>query len=235
MSHDAQRLLEDLEGLRRTTRRRRQAYWFPLVLFGLLLCGAAPLFVRMDVPCEGSCYVPASGPSWLRGLGDGVLGVYWLAALVLGTALTALWYASFGAGSGLRTRVRGPVVTWLLGTVLLLGVATVATAATWLGALLWPAVVRQDAALLVVAAGLLVLARLERSRSLLAVALAVAGLAVLDAYYNPENLLFRLLHVLGVADASMPFRSAAALDVLVPGVLLLAAGAAALATSPRRR
>ncbi|MGN6244391.1 MAG: hypothetical protein ACTHQ3_12060 [Motilibacteraceae bacterium] len=235
MSQDPQGLLEDLEGLRRTTRQRRQAYWFPLVLFGLLLCGAAPLFVRTTVPCEGSCYVPTSGPFWLHGFGDGVLGVYWLAAVLLGTALTALWYTSFGVVSGLRTRVRAPVATWLLGTALLLGVATVATAATWLGALLWPAVVRQDAALLVVAAGLLVLARLERSRYLLAVALGVAGLAGLDAYYNPENLLFRLLHVLGVADPSMPFRFAGALDVLLPGALLLVAGSAALATGARRR
>jgi hypothetical protein len=234
MSQDAQRLLADLDGLRRRTRGRRQAYWFPLVLFGLLLCGAAPLFVRMAAPCEGSCSVAATGPGWLRGFGDGVLGVYWLCALLVGIVLTTLWYAWHGQDSGLRTRVRGPVLAWALGIVLLLAVAT-ATVAASLWVLLWPALVRQDAALLVVAAGLLVLARLERSRYLLVVALVVAGLAVLATYYNPENLLFRLLHLFGVADAAMPFRFAGALGVLLPGVVLLAAGVAALAADARRR
>lgn len=232
MSQDAQRLLADLDGLRRRTRRRRQAYWFPLVLFGLLLCGAAPLFVRTASPCEGSCYVATAGPFWLRGFGDGVLGVYWLSVLILGAVLTTLWYAWYGQDSGLRTRVRGPVLAWLLGIVLLLAVAAVTAR---LAALLWPALVRQDAALLVVAAGLLVLARLERSRYLLVVAVVVAGLAVLATYYNPENLLFRLLHLFGVADASMPFRLAGALGVLLPGVVLLAAGVVALAGDVRRR
>ncbi|HEU4676284.1 MAG TPA: hypothetical protein VFS29_09865 [Motilibacteraceae bacterium] len=232
MSQDAQRLLADLDGLRRSTRGRRQAYWFPLVLFGLLLCGAAPLFVRMAAPCEGSCYVAATGPGWLRGFGDGVLGVYWLCALLVGTVLTTLWYAWHARDSGLRTRVRGPVLAWLLGIVVLLGAATVAAS---LSVVLWPALVRQDAALLVVAVGLLVLARLERSRYLLVVAVVVAGLAVLATYYNPENLLFRLLHLFGVADASMPFRFAGAFGVLLPGAVLLAAGVAALAGDARRR
>ena len=202
------------------------------MLFGLLVCGAAPLFVGTGAPCEAGCYSARPGTLWLGGLGDGVIGVYWLIALVLGTALTSLWYVWFAQDSGLRTRVRSPALVWTLGTVLLMVGATVAA---WTWVLLWPALVRQDAALLVVAAGLLVLARLERSRYLLVVTLVVAGSAVLGTYYNPENLLFRVLHLFGVADAAMPFRLASALGVLLPGVVLLAAGVVALAIDARRR
>ena len=35
-------LLSDLARLRRQARTARHAYWFPLVLFGLLTCASAP-------------------------------------------------------------------------------------------------------------------------------------------------------------------------------------------------
>ena len=52
-------LLADLARLRRQTRAARHAYWFPLILFGLLTCGAAPLYVAAAAP---PCY-PAPAPS----------------------------------------------------------------------------------------------------------------------------------------------------------------------------
>lgn len=226
------RLLADLDGLRRSTRGRRHAYWFPLVLFGLLLCGAAPLFVRMAAPCEGSCYVATAGPFWLRGFGDGALGVYWLCAPARRDRADHAVVRLVRPGRRVADAGRRSLARRLPGTVLLLAAATVAASAS---ALLWPAIFPQDAALLVVAAGLLVLARLERSGYLLVVAVVVAGLAVLATYDNPENLLFRLLHLCGVADAALPFRSAGALGVLLPGVVLLAVGVAALAGDARRR
>jgi hypothetical protein len=39
-------LLGEMAALRRRTRTARHAYWFPLVLFGLLTCLSAPFYVQ---------------------------------------------------------------------------------------------------------------------------------------------------------------------------------------------
>ncbi len=38
-------LLSDLARLRRQARSARHAYWFPLILFGLLTCASVPFYV----------------------------------------------------------------------------------------------------------------------------------------------------------------------------------------------
>jgi hypothetical protein len=56
-------LLTDLARLRRQARTARHAYWFPLVLFGLLTCGAAPLYVVAATPPPASgAFTVRSGP-----------------------------------------------------------------------------------------------------------------------------------------------------------------------------
>src|SRR5690242_8170873 len=45
-------LLSDLDRLRRQARSTRHAYWFPLVLFGLLTCASVPFYVS-DVTQAG--------------------------------------------------------------------------------------------------------------------------------------------------------------------------------------
>jgi hypothetical protein len=83
------RLLADMAGLRRQTRAARHGYWFPLVLFGLLTCGAAPLYVAAAAPRDLSgAYATGRGPLLLTGFPPGgggfYIGWYWAAALVGG-------------------------------------------------------------------------------------------------------------------------------------------------------
>ncbi len=89
-------LLADLARLRRQTRAARHAYWFPLVLFGLLTCGAAPLYVAPRRRRHSGAYAFDSGPILLSGTPFGTstfyIGWYWAVALVGGYLLTLLWY-----------------------------------------------------------------------------------------------------------------------------------------------
>jgi hypothetical protein len=83
--------------------------------------------------------------------------------------------------------------------------------------------------------GLLALSVLERSRLLAVVSLLVCGWAVLVSLYDVENLIFRVLGAFGVSDERVPFATATTVDVLVPGLLLLATSAAAFWADLRRR
>src|SRR6266446_4047723 len=61
-------VLTEMKALRRQARARRHAYWFPLVLFGLLTCASVPLYVQpayRAVPGEPGVFVLAqnAGPS----------------------------------------------------------------------------------------------------------------------------------------------------------------------------
>src|SRR5512146_2102098 len=95
---DGAALLADMKALRRRARTARHAYWFPLVLFGLLTCASVPFYV-LPAPAAGGA-VAAPGGSALPILGGGFpaladhrsLGYYWLAALLGGLLLTLLWY-----------------------------------------------------------------------------------------------------------------------------------------------
>ena len=51
-SASPEELLSDLDRLRRQARTARHAYWFPLVLFGLLTCASIPFYVS-DVTQAG--------------------------------------------------------------------------------------------------------------------------------------------------------------------------------------
>ena len=90
-------LLADLARLRRQARAARHAYWFPLILFGLLTCGAAPLYVAAAAPpAPSGAYAAHLGPILLGGSpagGNGrYIGWYWAAALAGGYLLTVIWY-----------------------------------------------------------------------------------------------------------------------------------------------
>ena len=99
-------LLADLTRLRRQTRAARHAYWFPLVLFGLLTCGAAPLYVVAAAPPASGARAFDSGPLLLGGTPFGAgtfyIGWYWAVALVGGYLLTLLWYRGTPAGRRVR-------------------------------------------------------------------------------------------------------------------------------------
>ncbi len=165
-------LLADLARLRRQTRVARHAYWFPLVLFGLLTCGAAPLYVAAAAPPPTSgVYASHSGPTLLGGIpfgtGSFYIGWYWTVALVGGYLLTLLWYRRHAGRAGVWTPARGYLITGVVLTVLALAIPPLTH---WLPGLsmLWLPLgnvwIRGTLAFLIIAIGLWVLARAERSR-----------------------------------------------------------------------
>jgi hypothetical protein len=236
-------LLGELSALRRRTRRARHAYWFPLVLFGLLIALSAPFYVNTNAS-DG--VVSAGGPVALPVLGGSgalngrALGYYWLAALLGGLLLTLLWYRWHARRVGLQTPARGYIVTTATATIVavvipLLSLVRVPSWLAWLryGAELWPGdlVIRGTFPFVIIAVGLCVLARSERSPALGVIAAVFTGSALLSSLYNTENILFRL----GWTPTTPGQWSLTALpNVLLPALILLAAGTGAFVVQRRQ-
>jgi hypothetical protein len=105
-----------------------------------------------------------------------------------------------------------------------------------LGVLWWPLVhvwARGSLAFLIIAVGLWVLARAERSRALAVIALAYTAAALLVSLYNVENIPFRLGWNPG--RSAFTWQLTILPDVLLPAVVLLLAGLGALIASRRNR
>jgi len=218
-SPEPQTVLSELAAVRRRTRSARRAYWFPLVLFGLLICAAAPLYDRASPLPRGFAVFTstAATPTILGGLGlnsSPYLGWYWLFALIGGYLLTVFWYRWHGRRAGVQTAARGYLVTGIVLTVAALLIPLLSPLLPrlgwlWLGpADLW---VRGTFAFLIIAAGLWVLAWAERSLALVITAAAYTGAVLLVSLYNIGNI-----------------GNIAAVNVTVlPAAVLLIAGAAA--------
>jgi hypothetical protein len=240
---DPGELLTDLSRLRRRTRAARHGYWFPLVLFGVLGCAAAPLYLASaaSVPARAGAYQPSNtGPILLGGMPMGqdgfYIGWYWTVALIAGFLLTVLWYWRSARRAGVRTPSRGYVITGIVLTVLAVVLPPLSRAVPGLF-LVWAplgdAWIRGTLAFLIIAVGLWVLARAERSPALAVIALAYTTAALLASLYNVENLLFRL----GWNPASSPFGWDWTVlpDILLPALILLACGLGALLAQRLRR
>jgi hypothetical protein len=221
-------LLAELKALRRRARAERHAYWFPLVLFGLLTC-AAP----------GGPSMPILG-GFTGFAVQRYLGYYWLAALLGGLLLTLLWYRRNAGRVGLATPARGYVVTTAVLTVLALVIPPLSQVRSprWLSWLqhlqvLWPGdlVVRGTFPFVIIAAGLWVLAWAERSRALTVIAAVYTATALLASLYNIENVLFRL----GWNPSGSDWSLTSLPNVLLPALVLLAAGAGAFAGQRHHR
>ena len=233
---DPEELLGELSALRRRTRRARHAYWFPLVLFGLLIAASAPFYVNAD-SFNGPVW--AGGPVALPVLGGfaafnhQALGFYWLAALLGGLLLTLLWYRWHARRVGLQTPARGYIITTAVLTALavVIPLLSLVRGPSWLawlryGAVLWPGdlIMRGTFPFVIIAVGLWVLARSERSRALAVIAAVFTVSALVSSLYNTENILFRL----GWTPTSPGEWSLTVLpNVLLPALILLAAGAGA--------
>jgi hypothetical protein len=244
-ARDEASLLAEMKALRRRARTERHAYWFPLVLFGLLTCASVPFYVLPAEP-DASTGAAAGGPS-LPVLGGytgfpvrGYLGYYWLAALIGGLVLTLLWYRRNARRVGLATPARGYLVTTAVLTVLALVIPLLSQVRSphWLSWLqhlgvLWPGdlVVRGTFPFVIIAAGLWVLAWAERSRALTLIAAVYTATALLASLYDIENVLFRL----GWNPAGNDWRLTSLPNVLLPALVLLAAGAGAFAVQRRHR
>ena len=195
-----ERLLADLTRMRGAVRRDRQAYPFPLLLFGTLTLASAPLY--LDPVGPDSLRASHRNPA-LAGLGGDLLqhseaiGWYWLAALLVGYLSTLWWYRRHALRVGVQTRTRKYFTAGILGGLAGLALGPLLQ---WLATGSWTTV--SDVArttlrpvyvlvnlglvpVLVITAGLLVLARLEGSR-LLAVTggLLLALLAAAPMYVN---------------------------------------------------
>ena len=217
----------------------RHGYWFPLVLFGLLTCGAAPLYVAAAAPPPGSLtYSADTGPILLNGTPFGTssfyIGWYWTVALVGGYLLTLLWYRRHASRAGVRTPARGYLITGAALTVLALAIPPLTRFVPGLSRIwlpfgdLW---IRGTLAFLIIAAGLWVLAWAERSRALSVIALVYTGAALLASLYNVENILFRLGWNPG--QGAFGWQLTALPNVLLPAAVLLAAGLGAFMTQRR--
>ncbi|MET7948086.1 hypothetical protein [Micromonospora sp. NPDC005324] len=232
-------LLASVTALQRRTRAVRNAYWLPLLLFGLLMAAAAPLYVESADPLamRGGQDNPA-----LTGLGgdllerSATLGWYWLAALIGGYLLSLWWYRWHGVRVGVQTPARPYVVAGIVGTIvglvlpivlrfLLLNSATVVSSATsWVTTPLLGISDRGMFPHLVIAVGLLVLARLERSRGLTVVAAFHAAAVVLvNIYFQTANF-----------EPGDLNRYSLLLAALLPAPILLVGGGTALLNTIKR-
>jgi hypothetical protein len=233
-------LLSDLTRLRRQARSARHAYWFPLVLFGLLICAAAPLYVAADAHLMAGAQSAGVPPVLILGgippLGSAALGWYWAAALTGGYLVTVLWYWRHARRAGLRTPWRAYLAT---GIVLVLAMIVPVLLTRWVHTLgrMWVPLAgiwfRGTVAFLIIAAGLWVLALAERSRGLAVAAGVYTGAALLVSLYNVENVLFDLGWDPGTSQ--LAWRLTVLPDVLLPAVVLLAAGLGAFLAQHRRQ
>ncbi len=232
-------LLADLARLRRQTRAARHAYWFPLVLFGLLTCGAAPLYVVAAAPPVSGTHAFDSEPILLGGTPFGTstfyIGWYWAVALVGGYLLTLLWYRRHAGQAGVWTPARGYLITGVVLTAAVLVIPPLTRLVPSL-ALVWlpfgDVWIRGTLAFLIIAAGLWVLVRAERSQALTAVALVYTGAALLASLYNVENIVFRLGWT---PRSAFAWQLTVLPNVLLPAAILLVAGCGAFLAQRSRR
>jgi hypothetical protein len=236
---DPAELAGELRALRRRARTDRHAYWFPLVLFGLITCGAIPFYLQGTQAGPGAPSRPAL-PMLGGFLAHRYLGYYWLAALLAGLLLTLLWYRRNARRVGLQTPARGYLITVAVLTGLALAIPPLSQLRSphslrWLHHLqvLWPGdlIVRGTFPFVIIAVGLWALAWAERSRALAVIATAYTAAALLASLYDVENVLFRFGWNPGPGQldlTSLP-------NVLLPALVLLAAGAGAFAVQRRHR
>jgi hypothetical protein len=233
-----EQLLGEARKARRLARRTRHAYWFPLVLFGLLTCASIPFYIQRFP--TGSGFYGVTGPAryfnsyYLGGFGfptGRYLGYYWLAAMLVGLAATAVWYRLRGDRVGLRTPSRGFVVTGLVLVVLALLIPVLA-ARGGVGPLgfLMPGdlLTRGTFPLVLIGIGLCVLAWAERSVALTVIAAGYLALSLVASLYDIENLVYRLGWNLSPAATGLP-------NVVLPALVLLLSGAGAWMVQRRSR
>ena len=234
---DPGELLGEMRAIRRRARLARHAYWFPLVLFGLLTLASVPFYIRR-FPVSGGAVRIGPGLGVLRGGflgGAGLLEVangtayYWLAAMLLGITATVLWYRWRGNRIGLRTPARGYLITGLTLLALALLIPVVSGRSVRLP-LLWPGdyVISDLFPLLLIGLGLFVLAWSERSTGLAAIAVGYFAIALVANLYFLSNVLYRLHWTLNPAAADVP-------NVVLPALALLIAGAGAWVVQRRYR
>ena len=234
---DPGELLGEMRAIRRRARLARHAYWFPLVLFGVLTLASVPFYIRR-YPLGGDVFRigPGAGVLQSRYLGgpgffelaEGT-AYYWLGAMLLGITATVLWYRWRGNRIGLRTPARGFLITGLALLALALLIPVVSGRSVRLP-LLWPGdyVISDLFPLVLIGLGLFALAWSERSTGLATIAAGYFALALVANLYILNNLLSRLHWYLDPAVVALP-------NVVLPALVLLLTGAGAWVVQRRYR
>ena len=247
MTEDSDRAAEPprqlLLGTRELTRRVRRAQrgaWFPLVLLGLVVVGAAPFYRVGPHPHAICTAVAVRGPGGIPsgpGPGPGAVKcflafgwpafIYWVAALAVAYAVIAGFYVLRARRRGVGARIRPYVIAGLaavlLVAVLWLAQRYLASQSRFPSAL----VVHGLNPLLAIGLALFALAWAERSRALLVFAAANLA-AVLANFYDIDGLLRDHGWAVALPWTFVPRLWAAG------GVLLLAGAAFAIAGRQRR-
>jgi len=232
---DPGELLGEVRAIRRRARLARHAYWFPLVLFGVLTCASLPFYVRHFPTGRGliaarlSLFLPGA---YLGGLGlrtPVATAYYWLGAILFGIAATAVWYRWRGNRVGLRTPARGYLITGLVLLALALAIPLISGRGLGLP-LIWPFafVTRGTFPLVLIGLGLCFLAWAERSVALAVIAAVYLTLSLVASLYDIENVFYRLGWNLSPAASALP-------NVLLPALVLLLSGAGAWVVQRRQR
>jgi hypothetical protein len=224
-------LLGEVRAIRRRARLARHAYWFPLVLFGVLTCASVPFYLEQLPPRGHVTYFRLPGPRFLQSGYLGGLGVpsykgvayYWLGAILLGIVATVLWYRWRGNRVGLRTPARGYLISGLIIVALALLIPLAGQGGAGGMFLLMPGdlVARGTFPFVLIGLGLCVLAWAERSAGLTMIAVVYLALALLASLYDVQNVISNWFGVaLDPTASSLP-------NVLLPALVLLLSGAGA--------
>ena len=219
-----QELLDTAHKVASRTRRARQAYWFPLLVFGTIAAAASP-FYRLTPPSTG-LWNAATQPTrlfvggyYLPGNGRAA-DLYWLIAMALGYSTVVLFYRLRARRTGVAGRVwpYAAVGLGLLALLVLTG-SEVPPAINLSRLLPLEAMSRDLAPLLIIALGLAVLAWSERSAALAWFAAFYLALAVVANLYDMQNVFYRVgwLSPDQYAYANLP-------NLLVPALTLLLGG-----------
>ncbi|HSR85636.1 MAG TPA: hypothetical protein VLM11_15795 [Streptosporangiaceae bacterium] len=235
-----EQLLSEARKARRQARRARHAYWFPLVLFGLLTCASIPFYIQR-IPGRSRTYAfgRVSGlarffnSDYLGGSGfltGRYLAYYWLAAMMVGLAATAAWYRLRGERVGLRTPSRGFVVTGLVLLLLALLVPVLSARGVRPLGILMPGdlLTRGTFPFVLISVGLCVLAWAERSIALTVIAAGYLALSLVASLYNIENVFYKLGWNINAQAGGLP-------NVVLPALALLLSGASAWVVQRRSR
>lgn len=158
---------------------RARGGWLAVVVMGLVVLGAVPFYAGFAdgaaAVCGGGTYCLSSGPGRLGRLAGGesrALGLYWLVAVPVAYALLSGWFAARARRTGLQQRWGAYIAAGLLGFAVLAASAMPASDPLPYGlrALTTP--------LLMVAASLAVLGRVERDARLVILAAGAAAIAM---------------------------------------------------------
>ena len=197
----ARRTVDEVTGLRRRTRRARQAFWFPLIVFGGLILGSTPLYSLPPPASIRDGIVVGRGHATLGPLApDLAASLFWLIGIPVAYVLTAAFYLWRGHRRGVRTTWRAYVATGL-GLFAVVALLLVNLPRRVPGRQLFvnvfehvpgDLVIRGLIPLLAIAVGFMILAVAERSLALGLFAVVFFAIALTANLYDMSNLADRL-------------------------------------------